>query len=535
MSRVFRSNALCKAPHVVAAFIAIVASVCCDIIANQSLSLAFDSPPPNLLRTDPDYFFWSNLTSLPIPNSCAKHCSARKPPVFTLPAETPCQENLQCTYDEYVLTFYRIQRLIVANHETKGRCLDPHTLECPLPSIDQCQYQCWSEWDVQVKVGGKILSQHYYNLVMLPQRPFQITSILRNPAEPAFVRVIAYYLPNLPRPDACNQIYCIWYHPSFGFEHLPGRIGDVSLTYCPKPSFNPEGSVLRLTYDNIIVSRPYQYKLEDLRRDLPKVELSICAIVKKEGKNMPVWMEYHRMMGVQRFILYDNNPDNEPDTEMEEYIASHEDFVLMKWPYHHSQTEALTDCIIRFGKSTHWLSLIDVDEFLVPVGKSKESTILKILKDNYKDSKYLHSDWVTFGPCGSLRDAKNKLVMEACTNITKSSSHSPKSTIQPRVVASMQGYGPHYVRLKQDIGIRPRSESKYTNTHFRVYHYRYRTWEEYVDRRRGGAAGRVIQWDDQRLRDQWNIGIEHSKPLPHWQNHILKRVPELKRRLKSTQ
>lgn len=34
--------------------------------------------------------------------------------------------------------------------------------------------------------------------------------------------------------------------------------------------------------------------------------LPICAIFKEEAPYLPEWIEFHRLMGVERFFLYDN-------------------------------------------------------------------------------------------------------------------------------------------------------------------------------------------------------------------------------------
>jgi len=41
--------------------------------------------------------------------------------------------------------------------------------------------------------------------------------------------------------------------------------------------------------------------------------LSICAIFKDEAPYLPEWIEFHRLVGVERFFLYDNGSGDAGD------------------------------------------------------------------------------------------------------------------------------------------------------------------------------------------------------------------------------
>ena len=34
--------------------------------------------------------------------------------------------------------------------------------------------------------------------------------------------------------------------------------------------------------------------------------LTLCAIAKNEGRYLQEWIEYHKMLGVEKFFIYDN-------------------------------------------------------------------------------------------------------------------------------------------------------------------------------------------------------------------------------------
>lgn len=37
-----------------------------------------------------------------------------------------------------------------------------------------------------------------------------------------------------------------------------------------------------------------------------KIKLAICVIVKNEAPYMKEWIDYHRLVGVEKFYVYDN-------------------------------------------------------------------------------------------------------------------------------------------------------------------------------------------------------------------------------------
>eukprot|EP00002_Diphylleia_rotans_P024893 TRINITY_DN4913_c0_g2_i1.p1 TRINITY_DN4913_c0_g2~~TRINITY_DN4913_c0_g2_i1.p1 ORF type:complete len:735 (+),score=145.71 TRINITY_DN4913_c0_g2_i1:161-2365(+) len=529
-------------------------------------------------RFDPDSFR-GRLSRYVSPKSCVKPCAERGPVTLQIPKqyryvlskqvdrknkddkEVDKELNIDpnckvtCLFQQHVLVIPSYSKLVLQNYTVPANCtLHPRRAVCPFPLPSDCIDYCWNEWHVsahptlyapyppqplpkdsaskqQYWSWSEPMSEtHFYDLHIVHKRPFKIVALYPDLARPELLQVISYYMPNSVRPDNCNRLYCIYEYPNGDLERFQAVLGDISVTYCPVPTRSGIQTLLRLTYDHWTLSLPYPLNVEPIANYLPHVFMSICSIVKKEGPNLREWFEFHIMMGYERFILYDNNSSEEPDTVMDDVLKMYRKYVVIrKWPHRHSQTEALTDCIIRYGQRTEWMTFIDVDEFLVPSRKFKD--IREPLKYYVTGFSYLHSNWVTFGPCGNLTKRSDQVVMDVCRHVTKSTSNSPKSTFRPSQAISMQGYSPHYIRLRKDVGGYPRSRSYYVNDLFRVYHYRYRSWEEFVSRRKGPTAGRVMVWDSKRFREEWDVATKNSKLLTRKENDINRFVPELKRRL----
>ena len=77
------------------------------------------------------------------------------------------------------------------------------------------------------------------------------------------------------------------------------------------------------------------------------------------------WIEYHQMMGVEHFYLFDNNSTDDFWPVLLPYI---EKGVVTYIPFHYykPQLHAFHYCIHKFGKYNTWMSFTDIDEFLFP-------------------------------------------------------------------------------------------------------------------------------------------------------------------------
>jgi hypothetical protein len=100
------------------------------------------------------------------------------------------------------------------------------------------------------------------------------------------------------------------------------------------------------------------------------VELAICAIFRDEARYLAEWVTFHRLVGVERFYLYDNRSEDDWRTALAPELAA--GFVqVIAWPHKHGQMSAYRDCLERHRTDTRWIAFIDIDEFLFsPSGRS---------------------------------------------------------------------------------------------------------------------------------------------------------------------
>jgi hypothetical protein len=100
------------------------------------------------------------------------------------------------------------------------------------------------------------------------------------------------------------------------------------------------------------------------------VYLSICAIFKDEAPYLPEWIEFHRLVGVERFFLYDNGSGDGGREVVEPWVRAGVVSVFdCSTPLAEGgQGRAYADALNRARGRTRWLAFIDLDEFLFSPG-----------------------------------------------------------------------------------------------------------------------------------------------------------------------
>jgi len=168
--------------------------------------------------------------------------------------------------------------------------------------------------------------------------------------------------------------------------------------------------------------------------------LSIVTILKNEAPYIKEWIEYHKLVGVERFYLYDNESEDNLKDILQSYID--DGIVIYKYfPGIYIQYSAYNDAIKRYKYKTKWLALIDADEFIIPISKA---TLNECLKD-FEVYPALGVNWVMYDSNGHIKKPDG-LVIENYTRTYKDSNdwHNThiKSIINPRKVKKCQQ--PHF-------------------------------------------------------------------------------------------
>jgi hypothetical protein len=219
--------------------------------------------------------------------------------------------------------------------------------------------------------------------------------------------------------------------------------------------------------------------------------LAACTIYRDAASYLGEWIEFHRLMGVERFFLYDNGSSDEHRDLLAPYS---EDGVVVvhDWamPFigrrgrSRASIRAFDHCLRAHREDARWIAFLDVDEFLF----SPTGTALPELLREYEDHSGVCVSRADFRSSGH-RERPEGLLIENYTHRrpVRPDDHVPvKSIVDPRRTAAALGAhtfvyneGGAVDELGRPVdqldsrGLKPVSWSR-----FRINHYASRSQEE---------------------------------------------------------
>lgn len=139
--------------------------------------------------------------------------------------------------------------------------------------------------------------------------------------------------------------------------------------------------------------------LEPKPRGAQEGMLAVVAIYRNEAAYIAEWIAYHRLIGVDKFFLYDNETTDETNRILAPHVASGL-VEITPWPHFmagvNTQAAAYAHAIARLAGRFKWLAIIDIDEFLVPARRERLPDILR----DYEAYPAVMLYWHMFGPNG---------------------------------------------------------------------------------------------------------------------------------------
>lgn len=158
---------------------------------------------------------------------------------------------------------------------------------------------------------------------------------------------------------------------------MPGKDVQKSLNSVShkESMFKKIGSILLVALGLMGFLEAEQLSIEE--QAAKKYQFSICTVFQNEEKFLKEWLEYHLLIGVEHFYLYDNGSRDRLLDVIRPYI---EKGVVTLYS---SQIPA-DETAAKFAPllETKWLMLVKVSEFIVPSHFNKIGEIL----DGYADS-----------------------------------------------------------------------------------------------------------------------------------------------------
>ena len=217
----------------------------------------------------------------------------------------------------------------------------------------------------------------------------------------------------------------------------------------------PRKHTIVYTFNNIDYEPEINVRIGDKTVALPvnvypdlTGEIIMSTMIQNESKYIKQWINYHKQLGVDRFVVYDNNSTDTTQflQILEEYI-NNGTVILIQWKYPKrfkdtgisGQTTQQNHSIYAFN-SAKYIGLMDIDEYLVPqLGQDYIDCVLNtlILLHNLNIDKLggFSIECKLFGNPDSLpEDGKKFLDIYNCQPTTCGQNSRQKMFVIPRNV-----------------------------------------------------------------------------------------------------
>jgi hypothetical protein len=258
----------------------------------------------------------------------------------------------------------------------------------------------------------------------------------------------------------------------------------------------------------------------------PSAYLSALTIYRDHASYLREWLEFHRLMGIERFYLYDNGSTDEHLDVLGPYLADGT-VTLHEMEFFPPQYAAYRHCIKEHWHESRWIAFIDIDEFLF----SPSGLPLPEVLAEYEEAPAVGVNSVVFGTSGQRR-RPDGLVIEnyiAATGYDRGI----KSIADPRRVVDV--VTPHHFVHSDGLPVDenhypvPGPGTNYTSmTRLRINHYHTKSEEElrakYALLRPDTGKPRPKGEPDRMLSQQ---AARYGQP----EDAILRYVPALRRAL----
>ena len=206
--------------------------------------------------------------------------------------------------------------------------------------------------------------------------------------------------------------------------------------------------------------------------------LGMVAILKDEpGVYLDEWLRWHRHIGIERFILFDNGSAVP--------LRSCKDVEVFDWPGASMQMEAYNLALLRGCGRFEWLAFLDLDEFIVPWAPRKLSDMLDLASWNKAAAVALH--WQVFGSNGQ-QDFDGRGQIERFTRRAErgyATNQHIKSIVRPHLVTRFDN--PHFcppdkgLKCLDEMGLPVPGALSAVSAHGAwINHYHFRSKAEYA-------------------------------------------------------
>ncbi|KAK3232005.1 hypothetical protein Dsin_003886 [Dipteronia sinensis] len=226
----------------------------------------------------------------------------------------------------------------------------------------------------------------------------------------------------------------------------------------------------------------------------PKKLLCACTMVYNVAKYLREWVTYYSKLGVEKFILYDNDSDDNLTEIVNELNRDGFDVTTLLWLWPKTQEAGFSHNAVFSNDTCRWMMYMDVDEFVfAPSWINESQPSDQLLRSLYLNEKSLYVGQVSFrcndfGPSDQLTHPVEGVTQGyTCHRWVAQQRH--KSIVLLDAVDDSLVNVVHHFGLKRGFRwkhIGPESAV--------VNHYKYQAWPEFKAKFRRRVSAYVVDW-----------------------------------------
>lgn len=215
--------------------------------------------------------------------------------------------------------------------------------------------------------------------------------------------------------------------------------------------------------------------------------LCVAAIARDEGRYFKEWIDYHRLVGVEKFFIFDNESKDNTYDVLKPYIdAGIVEYTYVTGDGIQNAVNYYAVCAAR--RKTKWLAVIDLDEFIMP---RHDKNIPDFLRRFSPRVAQIFVRWCLFGSSGHVTRPDGLVIENYKYRKRDNSTQANKIIVNPRLICGCtSAHAFDAVGRSVDETGRTVTPSPVipglTQDIIRINHYRCKSWQDSEEKHNKG-------------------------------------------------
>lgn len=252
-----------------------------------------------------------------------------------------------------------------------------------------------------------------------------------------------------------------------------------------------------------------------------KFDICACTMLWNQASSLREWIMYHSWLGVEKWLIYDNNSEDDIKEVVEELNSEGYNVRRRIWPWIKTQEAGFSHCVLKAREECRWIGFFDVDEFFyfprgsklgVPSRGSLKALVATLSSHNSIPVAEIRTACHSFGPSGLATHPPQGVTAGYTCRLQQPERH--KSIIRPDAVDSTLLNEIHHFWLKEGFQYLNVAESMAV-----INHYKYQAWETFRAKFVRRVSSYVSDWQENQNKGSKDrapgLGTEPIEP-PDW-------------------